>query len=467
MTVPPSSTTTAPATPAAAVEEPYVPNYVKTSLPSPWPDFPGLPLYIITDARDVLEIDKTEGSVYYVLAAAEIKTTSSNNVTTKTIQPGLYKRVRILSGNGLVAVTSAEGLGFGNVAERAYFNLPAMPEGFINKIDHFFRKVDAKYGTEAIVMLGYRAEMLGTDNEAEGWTVLVPEQTNTSGNCKYTPESVMAEKPDDVTLVGTVHSHPGMSAFASHTDVGDQYNNDGLHITIGWKGKNGAPEYHIEYQMGNRRFSFEPEDVFDFAPKSTYEVDDWVEKVSKQTYTTGYSYKSSPTSAGGSTSGASKTGKTTTTSGPSQEVADLGSRLHGEFFRDRHNSKRPGGAKACPDLLKNIVVAVVPASAEKCPTCGKPFDNFSDRNRRCTDCFTYLLLAEDEGDLNKIIEARTTAYQGKVYAPGLEFLFQEEPQSTTPVLVWDPSRDKDYIRCVWSPKSGVTEAGKAHGVKVA
>lgn len=462
MTASPSSTTTAP---AVVVEEPYVPNYVKSSLPSPWPDFPGLPLYIITDARDVLEIDKTEGAVYYVLACAEIKSTSSNNVTTTTIQPGLYKRVRILSGNGLVAVTSAEGLGFGKVAERAYFNLPAMPEGFINKIDHFFRKVDEKHGTEAIVMLGYYSDMLGTDNEADGWTVLVPTQTNTAGNCKYTPESVMAEKPDDVTLVGTVHSHPGMSAFASHTDVGDQYNNDGLHITIGWKGKSGAPEYHIEYQMGNRRFSFDPEDVFDFAPKAEYEVDDWVSKVSKQNYGYGGNYKS-PTQAGTSTSGQNKTGSTTTTGGPSQ-ATDLGSRLHGEFFRDRHNKSRPGGSKACPDLLKNIVVAVVPAAAEKCPTCGKPFDNFSDRNRRCTDCFTYLLLAEDDGDLNKIIEARTSAYQGKVYAPGLEFLFEENPASITPVLVWDPTAEDGHIKCVWSPKSGVTQAGKAHGVKVA
>lgn len=447
------SQTVLPAVADAAPEETPVPRYVKTNLPSSPEGFPGMALYIIASADDITEIDKIEGNVYYLLAAEPIKTSSTvgkSTTTTTTIQPGLYKRIRIMSGHGLVAVTDGEALGFGQVEERAYFGLPSMPMTLVDKIDQFFRQVDRENHTEAIVILGYDKNYLESENPGDGWVVMVPEQKNTSGNCKYEPASIMEDKPDSVMIVGTWHSHPGMRAFASPTDIADQKNNDGLHITTGWSGTNGPSEYHIEYQLGNRRFSYAPEDIFDFAPKEIHDVSDWTKKVSKQYPTQTTTYKS----------GTNKTGTGTTAPGSSSTSAVLGSRLHGEFFRQRHNDKRPKGTFTCPDLLQNTVVAVVAADAEACPVCKKKFDNFSDRNRRCTDCFTYLLLAEDEGDLMKILEARKTTYQGKAYMPGLEFLDDPKAKAKYPVLVWDGTGEKNDITYIYSPTSGISDKGK-------
>lgn len=449
-----SGATTAP--PAKDEPAPYVPNYVTTTLPAPpGLGIPGHTLYIISDSRDIDAIDEFEGPVYFVLACSERKTEERSGNTVKTvtsIEPGLYKRMRVMSGNGLVPVLNIDALGMGKVKEAILFDLPPMPQEFIDKIEHFFRVVDEKNHTEAIVILGFEEDKLGTEDASSGWTVLVPDQKNTSSKCNYDPPSVMAMKPDNVRIVGSIHSHPGMSAYASHTDAGDQFNNDGLHITIGWKGKNGAPEYYIEYQLGNKRYIFQPEEVFDFAPKASYDVDEWLGRVEKETW------QGNPHNRASQATGQTKNGSST---GGGSASSQISSRLHGEFFRERHNKTRP---KGCPDILDNIVIAVIPNDAEKCPNCGKKFDNFTARNRRCTDCFTYLMLDEDDGDLRKIYEARKTAYQGKAYMPGLEFIESSNIKGKFPVLLWDPRVEKG-ITCLYNPKHGLTSVGgKALGM---
>jgi hypothetical protein len=117
------------------------------------------------------------------------------------------------------------------VRETAEYTLPGIPLEIVNRLDDFFRLVDAQHGTEAIVMLTFDP----TKSDSSGWGVLVPEQTNTSVHCNYNPDSIVAEKPDHVMIVGSVHSHPGMAAYASGTDHADQADFDGIHITYGWQ----------------------------------------------------------------------------------------------------------------------------------------------------------------------------------------------------------------------------------------
>jgi hypothetical protein len=120
----------------------------------------------------------------------------------------------------------------------------------------------------------------------EGWGVLVPEQSNTAAHCKYDADSIALIKPEDVLIVGSVHSHPEMSAYASGTDHADQADFDGLHITYGWQKSqnNGATQYHLELQMAGTAYSLKPEDVFEdytFQKEPDPDVVEWSGKVKK------------------------------------------------------------------------------------------------------------------------------------------------------------------------------------------
>lgn len=439
---------------SATPPPPAKPKWVKSQMPG---DLLPAPLYIIGDADDIDEIDKVESGVYYVLASTEVSTTTSGTGNSSTVNrqvvPALYKRIRKLDGNGLVRVTDGKRAGLGQVKEIAYKHLPPMPKDFIDRIEYFFRQVDeeAFNGSEAIVILGFDRNFIDTENASEGWVCLVPEQTNTAAHCKYEPDSIMDEKADDVMIVGTIHSHPGMSAYASHTDVGDQFDNDGLHITIGWKGQ--ATEYHCEYQMGNRRFDLKPEDCFEVVPKGTYDVSDWMGKVKK--YSTAPNYRSAG-SAGSAKTGGSGSQRQGSAGGGSAD--DPASRIFGEWYRSKHNKDRPNG---CPDILENVVIAIVDLDDEKCPVCSKEFDRFSARNRRCTGCYTYLSLVEDDGDLTKILDERKEAYKNMVYMPGLEFMDNPKFKSKFVVLLWDPkaTNQKDKVRCIYTPNSGIMGSG--------
>lgn len=168
------------------------------------------------------------------------------------------------------------------VRESAVYQMPPIPKVIVDKLDEFFRLVDAKYGTESIVLLTFDP----SKNDSSGWGVLVPEQTNTSVHCKYDPDSIVEQKPDDVLIVGSVHSHPNMAAYASGTDHADQADFDGLHITYGWQKSvnGGATQYHIEMQMSGNAWTLKPEDVFeDFSIKKDPDPDvvEWAEKVKK------------------------------------------------------------------------------------------------------------------------------------------------------------------------------------------
>jgi hypothetical protein len=166
--------------------------------------------------------------------------------------------------------------------------MPAIPFTIVNKLDEFFRLVDAQHGTESIVLLTFDP----SKNDSSGWGILVPEQTNTSVHCKYDAESIAEIKPEHIMIVGSVHSHPKMAAYASGTDHEDQADFDGLHITFGWQASvnGGATQYHIEMQMAGQAWTLKPEDVFEsftITKAPDPEVVEWTSKVKKAVPPTG------------------------------------------------------------------------------------------------------------------------------------------------------------------------------------
>ena len=160
--------------------------------------------------------------------------------------------------------------------------MPAIPNIIVDKLDQFFRLVHSQHGTESIVILTYDMNATGP----EGWGVLVPDQTNTAAHCKYDADSIAELKPENVMIVGSVHSHPEMSAYASGTDHADQADFDGLHITYGWQKSqnNGATQYHLELQMSGQNYTLRPEDVFEnvvLLKEPDPDVVEWSGKVKK------------------------------------------------------------------------------------------------------------------------------------------------------------------------------------------
>lgn len=85
----------------------------------------------------------------------------------------------------------------------------------------FFQKVYKEHISESAVMLHYSAEY--------GWELTIPEQTVSFAHVNYK----MDDRIEGYSFIGTMHSHSSMSASHSHTDVGDQNQMDGVHITFG------------------------------------------------------------------------------------------------------------------------------------------------------------------------------------------------------------------------------------------
>lgn len=261
----------------------------------------GLPCFY-ANYENICEIVESFGfNIYYLIAnqKREIKSTSNtggtvtynnNNKTANVTPPAvivnnftLFKVVNNFVGRSVTqAAPALPSDQFIDIEQQCSYTMPPIPHVLIDKLDQFFRLVDAQHGTESIVMLTYDTDKQGS----EGWGILVPDQTNTSVHCNYDPDSIAQIKPDNVMIVGSVHSHPGMAAYASGTDHADQADFDGIHITFGWQKSvnNGATQYYIELQMAGQSYKLDPEDVFedymvDKAPDP--EVVGWTDKVKK------------------------------------------------------------------------------------------------------------------------------------------------------------------------------------------
>jgi len=264
----------------------------------------GLPVFY-ADRDDICDIVEGMGfSIYYLLAnyKKEVKPPTNNNkqsnnnnkqqnngkqttsfAPTYVNETHWFKVVNNFVGRTVSKCSPSLSDDFVSVQESAHYTMPPIPHVIVDKLDQFFRLVDAQHGTESIVMLTYDT----TKEGSEGWGILVPDQENTSAHCNYDPHSIAEMKPDHVMIVGSVHSHPKMAAYASGTDHADQADFDGIHITYGWQKSvnNGATQYHLELQMAGTAYTLNPEDVFeDFTIQKEPDPDvvEWSSKVKKE-----------------------------------------------------------------------------------------------------------------------------------------------------------------------------------------
>ena len=221
----------------------------------------------------------------------------------------------------------------------------------------------------------------------EGWGVLVPDQTNTPAHCKYDADSIAELKPEDVMIVGSVHSHPEMSAYASGTDHADQADFDGLHITYGWQKSqnNGATQYHLELQMSGQNYILKPEDVFeDIAVLKDPDPDvvEWSGKVKKvhppystgvPSQTTQHQFQGTPQQAIQQTAGDSKNSYKSTL----------------QIQEALLNLKLPA------DAIVAIEIQLESDGMSVCPSCEYPVDIHDLNSSACTVCDIALVTSSD------------------------------------------------------------------------
>lgn len=254
----------------------------------------GVPCFMANRNNIEEEIEFLGFNIYYLICNVAVDRKVESNVYDKGIasknvsyvtdlSTKIVKVVNNFIGRTISEIVDENLFDFDVTRELAEYSLPPIPRVIVDKLDEFFRLVDAQHGTESIVLLTFDPQY---EETSQGWGVLVPDQTNTSVHCKYEADSIVDQKPDHVLIVGSVHSHPKMAAYASGTDHADQADFDGIHITYGWQAavNNGATQYHIEMQMSGHAYTLKPEDVFEdyiFNKEPDPEVVGWSTKVKK------------------------------------------------------------------------------------------------------------------------------------------------------------------------------------------
>lgn len=387
----------------------------------------GLPVFM-ANRPDICDIVENMGFQIYYLLTNNNKTTSksttnpttkvvtSTSVTVKSMQ--LFKVVNSYVGRTVSMSNDPFDHDFVQIEEEAVYTMPPIPLEIINKLDQFFRLVETQHGTESIVMLTYDTTLEGS----QGWGVLVPDQQNTSVHCNYDPNSVAEVKPDHVMIVGSVHSHPNMSAYASGTDHEDQADFDGIHITYGWQksSNNGATQYHIELQMAGKAYVLKPEDVFEdyFIDKTPDpEVVEWSSKVKKVF---------PPTWGATSQASASYPPKQTGAELPTTTVGTSKPSIDGlSVIRSRFNT---GSLEIEPNA---IVVAELDIKDNKfvnCLVCQTLLDDYNIYNGYCDECY--------------IPVCYKNASIGSIVASLGQYCVDFNVASNVPVYLWTIDEDK-------------------------
>jgi len=251
----------------------------------------GAPCFLANDSQICEKIEGLGFQIYYLLGHDSVTIVKPAGTvmgkweaasTSSTHKSKIFKVVNNFVGRAISQVEDDLGEDLISFKEEAHYTMPGIPNVLIQKLDEFFRLVYSQHGTESIVLLTFDT----TKEGSEGWGILVPEQTNNATHCKYDPDSIVDLKEDHIMIVGSVHSHPQMPAYASGTDHEDQSDFDGLHITYGWQKNiaNGATQYHLELQMAGTAYTLNVADVFEEYSKTKDpdpEVVAWSEKVKK------------------------------------------------------------------------------------------------------------------------------------------------------------------------------------------
>ena len=150
-------------------------------------------------------------------------------------------------------------------------NYPRVPRVLLEQVAAFFQRMDDDWFGEAAVILLHNPQ---TDE----MKLLIPDQECSMGSVHYTiPNNI----EPGWRMIGDIHSHVRMSAFASGVDVHDEVSRPGLHIVIGEIDKE-PPDFHAEVVVDGMRFKANIEDVIEDYVARTSFPEEWMQKVKKK-----------------------------------------------------------------------------------------------------------------------------------------------------------------------------------------
>lgn len=135
-----------------------------------------------------------------------------------------------------------------SISTFANMDLPPIPLEESVKVLNFFRWVQKKFHTEAIV-LPYFSQETGEIR------MFCPDQKVSSAALEYEDLGSIGE----FQCVGSIHSHNDFGAFHSGVDTNDERYRDGLHITFGDLNMD-YPTITASLVVSNNRFTVLPED---------------------------------------------------------------------------------------------------------------------------------------------------------------------------------------------------------------
>lgn len=105
--------------------------------------------------------------------------------------------------------------------------LPKIPARLTWRVKEFFRRVVEVHRAEAEVTLYY-------NKDTQDYKLHIPEQEVSHAGVRYKRQALThVPGMEGYLRVGTIHSHCDFGAFHSGTDIGDERDFDGLHVTFG------------------------------------------------------------------------------------------------------------------------------------------------------------------------------------------------------------------------------------------
>lgn len=201
-----------------------------------------MPIYVLVE-EDALILPNAKVQVvtpsqlpqegnYYVLTADGLRVNKDTSIV-KALAP--VKTVPVLA----------------SFSQASKLRLPKVPPVILARFHAFAALVWDKYKAECEVMLLY-------NQQEKRYDLWCPQQTVTGGGVDYTMSEELANTPADWQWVGTIHSHCNFNAYHSGTDIGDEEDMDGLHITVGHVDTD-TPSISSTICIGGERHELSPE----------------------------------------------------------------------------------------------------------------------------------------------------------------------------------------------------------------
>ncbi len=226
----------------------------------------GLPVYVLLESEKIKLSDIPEDFAYIVT------------------KKGTYIKKKNFLYEGFFPLKEASFMG--EIEDSVYvLDKFKIPENLFLSIEGFFEEVYKTHQSEVAVILYFH-------KDADKWGYCVPQQTVSGSSVKYDlskgldfiHEDNLNRRADSIpegyAQVGSIHSHASMSAFHSGTDNADEFNFDGIHITIGGFDKP-QHEYACRMIISGNEYKKNLSEVVNFPTRTGIYPKDIMSKVEK------------------------------------------------------------------------------------------------------------------------------------------------------------------------------------------